>query len=169
MSDQVMLAIIGGIVVIFGGAITTVGSVVIARMNSAARKVETVAKELAISDAEKGKQLSEIKATTEKIDGTTGKTLVHVNDAFLIQLRANRDMARTLAAISPIPEYIKQADAAEVLYAEHEAKQAEARKDKMTVELAKSAAVVIKEGVSSGIVTSVTAATKVELGKPPIA
>lgn len=169
MSDAVQLAIVAGVITIVGGAITTVGAVVIARLNSAAKKVETVAKDLAISDAEKGKQLLKIEKTTAKIDSTTDKTLTHVNDSFLILLRSNRDMARTLAALRPIPEYIKQADDAEALYAEHEAKQIQARDDKMKVELAKSAAVVIKEGVTAGIVTSVTAATKVESGQNPIA
>lgn len=169
MTDQVQLAIVAGMVAVLGGAITTIGAVVIARLNSAAKKVETVAKDLAVSDAEKGKQLSKIEATTEKIDGTTGKTLTHVNDAFLIQLRANRDMARVIAELRKTPEDIKKAEDAERLYAEHESKQAEARNDKMTVELAKSAAVVIKEGVSSGIVTSVTASTKIESGQNPIA
>lgn len=162
MSDQVLLAIVGGLVVIVGGAITTVGSVVIARMNSAAKKVETVASDLAVSDALKGKQLS-------KIEDTTDKTLVHVNDQFLIQLRANRDMARVIAELRKTPEDVKKANEAEALYREHESKQAEMRGDKMTVELAKAAAVVIKEGVSSGVVTSVTAATKVDSGQNPIA
>lgn len=164
-----MLAIVGGLVVVVGGAITTVGTVVIARLNVAAKKVETVAKDLAISDAKTGNKLSKIENTTAKIEDTTGKTLVHVNDQFLIQLRANKDMARVIAELRKTPEDVAKANEAEALYQEHEAKQAEVRGDKMTVELAKAAAVVIKEGVASGVVTSVTAATQIEQGKPPIA
>lgn len=82
-------------------------------------EVKQVAKTLAETEARTAKELAAIK-------DDTGKTLVHVNDQFLIQLRLYRDSTQTIATLTNRPADQEKADAADKLYLEHKAKQEEA-------------------------------------------
>lgn len=90
---------------------------------AAARKVDSVATDLKLSEVLASQKLNHITETTEK-------TLVHVNDQFLIQLRLHMEATRVVAELRKLPADIAKANAAEKLYLEHEAKQKQARVDK---------------------------------------
>lgn len=140
MSDlaQVMTPIIG----LLGTALTGYIAYKMAQLHNAseaskraaemaALRVEAVAINLKTANAETNAQLS-------KIEDTTKKTLVHVNDAFLIQLRLYAESTRVVAELRKRPEDIEKADAAEKMYREHEAKQNQARDDKNAIDLVKA-------------------------------
>lgn len=95
--------------------------------DQAARKVEDVAINLKLSELLADKKLNRITETTEK-------TLVHVNDQFLIQLRLYMESTRIVAELRKLPADIAKADAAEKMYKDHESRQAQARTDKQATD-----------------------------------
>jgi hypothetical protein len=89
----------------------------------AALKVHEVALNLEKQEVNTSRELKTIGETTKK-------TLVHVNDQFLIQLRLYKESTRIVADLRKNPEDIEKADMAQKMYEQHEAKQREARDDK---------------------------------------
>lgn len=87
-----------------------------ARDERAALLVANVKKTLEESDARTTTALTRIK-------DDTGKTLTHVNDQFLIQLRLYAESTRTIAALTGKQADKQTADAAQALYLEHKVKQ----------------------------------------------
>lgn len=112
----------------------------------AARKVEDVAINLKLSELLADKKLS-------KIVDTTDKTLVHVNDQFLIQLRLYMESTRVIAELRKKPADIEKADAAEKMYLQHEAKQKEARTDKQATD---AISAVATAAIQNSVVKEVT-------------
>lgn len=86
--------------------------------DDAARKVHEVAIDLKTTNHTSAK-------TLERLVDTTDKTLIHVNDQYLVQLRLYKDSMRVIADLRKTTEDEERAVAAEKLYLEHEQKQKE--------------------------------------------
>lgn len=142
---QVFMAIVG----LLGTALTGFIAYKMAQLKNSsdlAAKAAELAGELAAKaahhvhdaavDFRKKNDANQIKL--HKIEETTNKTLVHVNDAFLIQLRLYAESTRTIAVLTNRPGDNEKADAAEKMFREHEAKQIEAREDKNKIDAIKA-------------------------------
>lgn len=66
----------------------------------------------------------------DHIKTTTEKTLTHVNDQFLIQLRLHMESTEIVAKVRNAPGDQEIADAAKKMFEEHEQKQKEASQQK---------------------------------------
>lgn len=112
----------------------------------AAHKVENVAINLKLAELLAHKKMA-------KIEETTDKTLVHVNDMFLSQLRLYMESTRIVAELRKTPADIQKADAAERMYKEHEGKQIQARTDKQATD---AVSAVAEQTIKNSDITSVT-------------
>lgn len=95
--------------------------------DKSAREMENVGINLKLAELLADKKLTKIQDVAEK-------TLVHVNDAFLIQLRLYSESTRLVAVLQDTAVNREKADAAEKMYKEHERKQAQARTDKQATD-----------------------------------
>lgn len=145
MTDSTILQVTTAVLGLLGTALTGFIAYKMAQLKSsaelasmqalqAANKVDRVAADLKLSEAISAQKLGHIKETTEK-------TLVHVNDQFLIQLRLYMESTRIVAELRKNPVDEAKANAAEKMYLDHEAKQKEARQDKNAVDAVAAVAV----------------------------
>lgn len=116
MTDASIIAI----VTVIGTLLTTIATGVIAILTARQKnQADIVARKLEASDVKTTVALSQIK-------DDTGKTLTHVNDQFLIQLRLYSESTQTIATLTNRIADQEKADAAQKLYLEHKIKQEEA-------------------------------------------
>lgn len=130
MSDQsitsIIIAVSGAVTSIFLGWIGYMQF----KIKLQAEAATTKAKEVAEKVADVATELRAVeRAHNVKLDhivNTGDKTLTHVNDQFLIQLKLNAESMRVVAAFRKWPGDEELAQAAERLYISHYTKQQEA-------------------------------------------
>lgn len=128
-----------------------------AQAAEAARKVDSVAINLKLSEVLAQQKLNHITETTEK-------TLVHVNDQFLIQLRLYMESTRIVAELRKNPVDVAKAEAAEKMYMDHEARQKQVREDRNATDAVHAAA---SAAIEKSVVKDITL-EKLDSGTSPV-
>lgn len=117
------MSIVTGVIGLLGTSFTGYMAYKMAQLKvqseNAAEKVAAVALDLKTNEHTRNIKLDGIKTTTDK-------TLSHVNDQFLIQLRLYAESMRALAEVRKGPGDEEKAQAAERMYNDHREKQEQA-------------------------------------------
>lgn len=123
MTEQIVMGTVTAAVGLLGTMFTGYMAFKMAQLKQQAERdaehTRQVAIRLEASTAERDVKLSHIQSTGEK-------TLKHVNDQFLIQLRLYKESMRVIADYRKAPGDIEKAEAADRMYREHEEMQKKA-------------------------------------------
>lgn len=130
MSDQaitsIIMAVSGGVTSMFLAWIGFMQFKIKAQADAAVTKAKEVAEKVATVATELRAVERTSSVKLDQIVTTSNKTLTHVNDQFLIQLKLNAESMRVVASFRKWPGDEELAQAAERLYIAHYTKQQEA-------------------------------------------